>query len=133
MTEEKALALYARCYNRCDFSELNRKLSQKATYMAYNNFYEHKGRGSVCKALDAKAADLRALPRPNKVWRGYLKGRAEALDLPRMDSCLVLTADDPSRVLGVVILTRALFRIRDIRVLDPARCQYTRGSRLECR
>lgn len=130
MNDERALALFAQCYNRCDFAEFSRKLSEEAAFAAFNSFYTYNGKESVRKALDEKASELRRLEQPNKAWRGYLRGHHGLLDMPRMDSCVVLTASDPSIVLGVVIIKCALFRIRDIRVLDPAVCSFTRSDRL---
>lgn len=130
MNNERALALFARCYNRCDFSDFGRKLSDNATFVAFNSFYTYKGQDSIRKALDDKANELRQLELPNKAWRGYLRGHHGMLDLPKMDDCVVLTASDPSIVLGVVMIQCALFRIRDIRVLDPADCSYTRSDLL---
>ncbi len=130
MNNESALALFAQCYNRCDFSDFSRKLSKKAAFAAFNSFYVFKGRDGIRRALDEKASELHQLKQPNKAWRGFLRGSHGLLDLPKMDNCIVLTASDPSIVLGVVTIQCALFRIRDIRVLDPADCSYTRSDRL---
>ena len=128
MSEEKALELFARCYNRCDFAGFARRLSKRAVYEAFNRLYVHDGRDSVLRALNEKAAELRAMDRPNKAWRGYLRYKSDMLDLPRCDNCVVLTANDPGRVLGVVRIRCTIFGVRAIRVLDPAKCDFTRGE-----
>lgn len=128
MSEEKALELFARCYNRCDFTEFNRRLSRHASYEAFNRIYRHNGRDSVRRYFDEKAAELRSLPRPNKAWRGYLMTKHDLMDLPKCDHCVVLTHNDPRQTLGIVRIRCSLFGIREIRVLDPARCQCTRGD-----
>ena len=128
MSEEKALELFARCYNRCDFTEFSRRLSRRATYEAYNRIYRHNGRDSVRRLLDEKAAELRSLVRPNKAWRGYLVSKHDLLDLPKCDNCVILTANDPRQILGIVTIRGTVFGIREIRVLDPAKCECTRGE-----
>ena len=128
MSEEKALELFARCYNRCDFAEFNRKLGRRAAYEAFNRFYVHSGRDSVRRLLEEKAAEQRALPRPNKAWRGYLMSKHDLLELPKCDHCVILTANDPGKVLGIVRIKASLFGVREIAVLDPAKCQFTRGE-----
>lgn len=128
MSEEKALELFARCYNRCDFTEFARRLSKRAVYEAFNRFYRHNGRESVRRLLEEKAAELRSMPLPNKAWRGYLMSTHDLMDLPKCDRCVILTASDPRRVLGIVRIKAWVFGIREIVVMDPVKCQFTRGD-----
>ena len=130
MSEEKALALFGRCYNCCDFTGLAGSLGKRAIYEAFNRIYRHEGRDSVTKALTEKAAELRALPRPNRAYRGFLNSMHELLGLPKCENCVVLTKDDPNQAIGIVRIRYSFFRIREIRVLDPAKYNFTRGSYL---
>ena len=125
MTEEKALKLFARCYNACDFAAVVRRLHGHASFEAYKRFYRSDGRESVARLLAEKAAELRALPLPNRAYLGFMMVKRDIIGT-RCESCVVLTRSDPQQVEGIVRIKCTPLRVKDIRVLDPAKCQYTR-------
>jgi hypothetical protein len=127
MTEEKALRLFARCYNACDFAPLVRRLGKKATYTAYNRFYVSSGREAVARLLGEKAEELRALPQKNRAYHGFVIVQRDIIGR-RADPCLVLTKHEPWQTLGVVRIKCTPLHIKDIRILDPAECRATRGD-----
>jgi hypothetical protein len=127
LTEEKALRIFARCYNRGDFADIAARLHKKASYEAYNRFYVSTGEESVARLLTDKAAELRALPKPNRAYYGFMMVKHDVIGT-RCESCLVLTRDDTREVEGVVRIKCTPLRIRGIRILDPASCKYTRGD-----
>lgn len=128
MTEEKALKIFARCYNACDFEDVVRRLHKKASFEAFNRFYRNVGRDGVERFLAEKAAELRALPKPNRAHYGFMLIQRGFSPMLRPESCAVLTQDDPWKVEGVVRIKCTPLHIKDIRVFDPAKCQYTRGD-----
>jgi hypothetical protein len=130
MTEEKALKLYARCYNSGDFSGLTALLHKKAAYEAHNRFYRTEGRDNVARLLGEKAAELRAIPQPNRAYYGFIMVKHDLIGL-RAESCLVLTKADPWLVEGVVRIKCTPLHIKEIRILDPEKCKYTRGDYAE--
>lgn len=130
MTEEKALKIFARCYNRGDFTDVARLLHKSATYEAYNRFYVNTGAESVSRLLSEKAAELRAWPKPNRAYWGYMMVKHDLIGV-RCESCLVLTRDDPREVEGVVRIKCSPLHIRNIRILDPSACKYTRGDYID--
>jgi hypothetical protein len=127
MTEDKALKLFASCYNACDFSGISRLLHKKAGFEAFYRFYRNDGRDSVARLLQEKAAELRALPLPNKAYFGFMMVKHDVIGL-RAESCLVLTKNDPWQVEGVVRIKCTPLHIKDIKILDPVSCKYTRGD-----
>lgn len=127
MTEEKALKIFARCYNRGDFAGVARLLHKKADYEAYNRFYVSAGRESVARLLGEKGAELRAKPKPWRAYLGFMMVKHDVIGT-RCESCLVLTREDPREAEGIVRISCTMFRIRSIRILDPAKSQYTRGD-----
>jgi hypothetical protein len=127
MTEEKALNIYARCFNARDFADVVRLLHRKATFEAYNRFYRCEGAESVARFLEEKAAELRAQPKPGRAYAGFMMVRHDIAGL-RAESCVVLTQYEPWNVEGVVRIKCTPLHIKGIRVLDPAKCQFTRGD-----
>lgn len=127
MTEEKALKLFAKGYHRGDFSDVFAHMHKKVSYEAFYRFYRHDGRESVQRVLNEKAAELRAMPLPNRAYNGFMMVKHDIIGT-RCESCLVLTGDDPRNVLGIVRIKCTPLKIRDIRILDPAQCKYTRGD-----
>jgi hypothetical protein len=125
MTEEKALKLFARCYNACDFTAVAGLLHGKASYEAYNRFYRNDGRESVARFLAGKAAGLRALPEPNRAYSGFMMVRHGIIGT-KCEPCVVLTRGDPLQAEGIVRIKCTPLRVKDIRVLDPGKCNYTR-------
>lgn len=127
MTEEKALRLFARCYNACDFTVFARRLHKNAGFEAYNRFYRNEGRESVARLLREKAAELRALPAPNRAYYGFVTVRRD-LGGTKVENCVVLTKNDPWQAEGIVRIKCSLLHIKDVRILNPAECQYTRAD-----
>jgi hypothetical protein len=127
MSEEKALKIFARCYNERNFAPLVRRLHRKASYGAYNRIYVSRGRPAVSRALAEKAAALQAQPRPSRAYMGFLIKPRDVGGI-KAEYCVVLTRDDPRQAEGVVRIRCTPLHIKDIWVYDPAQCQYTRGS-----
>jgi hypothetical protein len=127
MTEEKALKLFARCYNAGDFSDIYHYLHKKASFEAFYRFYRNDGRESVARLLQEKSTELRALPQPNCAYYGFMMVKHDVIGL-RAESCLVLTKSDPRQAEGVVRIKCTPLHIKDIRILDPTGCNYTRGD-----
>lgn len=127
MNEEKALRMFARCYNERDFAGLERRLHRKASYGAYNRIYVSRGRQAVSKALAEKAAELLARPRPNRAHMGFMMKPRDVGGI-KAEYCVVLTRDDPRQAEGIVRIRCTPLHIKDIWVYDPAQCQYTRGG-----
>jgi hypothetical protein len=127
LTEEKALKLFARLYNKCDFSGIVRHLHPKATYESWDNFYKYTGRSSVAGVLGAKACSLREINPRNKAYIGFTMVKHDIIGT-RCEPCLVLTRDDPRQVIGVVRIKCSWRRIRRIRIYDGKGMTYTRGD-----
>lgn len=129
MNEEKALRLFGQCYNSGDFAPLIRKLGRKAFYEAHNRLYLCSGRERVAALLNEKAAELKALPEPNRAYKGFLIVKRELIG-SKPDHCVVLTGADTRNVLGVVRIKCGWLSVKSIKVLDPAACEYTRADYL---
>jgi hypothetical protein len=127
LTEERALKIFARCYNKGDFADIARRLHKKASFEAFYRFYRNEGRENVQGILTEKAAELRALPVANRAYYGFMMVKHDVIGL-RAESCLVLTKDDPWQVEGVVRIKCTALHIKDIRILDPDACKFTRGD-----
>jgi hypothetical protein len=127
MTEEKALKIFAHCYNTGDFSAIIEKLHAKASFEAYNRFYKNEGAEFVSRMLQERGAELRELPKPNRAYYGFMMVRHDIIGR-RAESCVVLTRDEPWKIEGVVRIKCSPLHIKDIRVYDPAKCEYTRGD-----
>jgi hypothetical protein len=127
MNEDKALRIFARCYNACDFTGVKCRLHKKATFEAYNRFYRSAGREIVSRTLDEKASELRAKPAPNRAYLGFMMVRHDIGGV-RAESCVVLTRADPRQAEGIVRIKCTPLHIKDIVAYDPAKCEYTRGD-----
>lgn len=127
MTEERALRLFAACYRRQSFTPMLRWLHKKASYTAFNRFYVSSGKDGVARLLGEKETELQALPRPNRAFRGFMMVKHDLIG-NRAESCAVLTRADPWQTEGIVRIKCTPLHIKDIRVLNPADCQYTRGE-----
>ncbi len=127
MNEEKALKLFAACYNARDFSKLLSRLHRKATYTAYNRFYVSSLKEGVSRLLMEKAEELRAVEPPNRAYHGFVE-TPRSLTGTRVDPCLVLTRHLPWQELGIVRIKCTLLHIKDIRILDPATHAHTRAD-----
>ena len=127
MTEERALKLFARCFNSGDFTKLIRRLHKKAVFEAYDRFYKYTGAEKVAAVLLQRAASLNSAPQRSRAYNGYVQVRYELIGL-RMESCLVLTGSDPRDVQGLVRIKCTPLHIKAITVLDPKLHTYTRAD-----
>jgi hypothetical protein len=85
------------------------------------------GRETVSRALEEKAAELRAQPLPNRAYSGFMMERRDIGGL-RAELCVVLTRAESWLAEGIVRIKCTPLHIKDIRVFDPAKCEYTRGD-----
>ena len=127
MTEERALKLFARCYNSGDFSKLIRRLHKRVTFEAYDRFYKYSGAEKVAAILAQRAASLNSMPQRNRAYSGYVQVRYEIIGV-RMESCLVLTGSDPRDVHGLVRIKCTPLHIKAINILEPKLHNYTRAE-----
>jgi hypothetical protein len=126
MNEERALRLFARCANAGDFSPIASLLHKKASFEAYNRFYRSQGRDSVAWVLAEMAEALRARAEPDRAYHGFMMVQHDIIGM-RAESCAVLMRSDPRKAEGIVRIRCTPLHIKDIRVLDPAKCTCTRG------
>lgn len=127
LTEEKALELYARGYNRRDFTAVARKLHRSAELVAFNRFYRHDGKDSVARYLREKADELAQSVELHRAYHGFMmvpRGMAGV----KCESCVVLTKSNPPLAEGIVRIRCSPLGILEIQILDPERCEYTRGD-----
>ena len=127
MTEEQALKLFARCYNRCDFSPIVRYIHKKASYESWDHFYKYTGRGSVAGALAEKANMIKEKNPPNRAYMGFVMVRHDIIGL-RCEPCVLLTRNDPRQVIGVMRIKCTPFRMKHFRVWDGKGMTITRGD-----
>ncbi len=125
MSEDKALELFAHCYNRGDFAPVIRRLSKKCTLEWHDFFYKQEGRARVGEVLRWRAGLLNDLPRRNRAHVGYEMVKHDVFGM-QLRPCLVLTDADDDRVLGIVSIRPSLLGIRNINVGNPEYHTYTR-------
>ncbi len=69
-----------------------------------------------------------ALERPNRAYHGFMMVKRGLSPIPRPEPCVVLTRNEPWLTEGIVRIKCTPLHIKDIRVLDPATCEFTRGA-----
>lgn len=129
LTEERVLRLFARCYNRCDFEPIIARLSRKAAYESWNNFYHYKGRDKVARVLRERAAKLAATEVHERAYWGFMTVPRKMLDAKQLVHCVCIAeGGDPNRVTGLVRIRFTPLHIRRIDIVSAATHPYTRGD-----
>ena len=130
MSEERALELFAMCYNGGDFSPVIRRLHKRCTLEWYDFFYRQEGRDRVEQMLHWREAKLNAQTPRNRAHHGFEMVKHDVLGM-QPQACIVLTDSTDREVLGIVRIRCSLFRIKTIYVGNPEYHTYTRGKYIE--
>ena len=128
LTEEKVLKLFARCYNRSDFEPIIARLSRKAAYESWNNFYHYRGRESVTRVLRERAVRLQATAPKERAYMGFMMVKRDMIGTHPEHCVCICEGDDPNRVTGLVRIRFTPLRIQRIDIVAAATHPYTRGD-----
>lgn len=128
LTEEKVLKLFAQCFNRADFEPVIARLSRKAAYESWNNFYHYRGRESVTKVLRERSEKLQVSQLGERAYLGFMSVQRSFADTKHLVHCVCLSEGDPNNVTGLVRIRFTPLHIQRIDIIQAATHHYTRGD-----